>query len=75
MDWTWLLIVAGLMFVMHRFGMGCCGGHSHGHGEHDGHGDKDRGDEASKAGDGPERVKSQNNASPVIAKSGDSRAG
>lgn len=35
MDWFWLVIFAGLMFLMHRFGMGCCGVHSHG--EHSGH--------------------------------------
>ena len=30
MDWFWILAFVGLMFVMHRFGMGCCGGHAHG---------------------------------------------
>ncbi len=39
MDWTWLLIFVGLMFVMHRFGMGCCGGHDHG--GHEGHKDEE----------------------------------
>lgn len=71
MDWTWLLIVAGLMFVMHRFGMGCCGDH----GEHGGHDDADTKKTAPRAENGPEGVESQSNASPVIVKSGDSRAG
>ncbi|MBT5946314.1 MAG: hypothetical protein HOG94_01460 [Nitrospinaceae bacterium] len=39
MDWTSLLIFGGLMFVMHRFGLGCCGGH--GHGGHDDHKEDD----------------------------------
>ncbi len=39
MDWTGLLLIVGLMFVMHRFGMGCCGGH--GHGGHEGHKDEE----------------------------------
>ncbi|MBI3128195.1 MAG: DUF2933 domain-containing protein [Candidatus Tectomicrobia bacterium] len=38
MDWLWFLAFAGLMIVMHRFGMGCCGGHAHGGGKgHDAH--------------------------------------
>ena len=32
----WILLIGG-MFLMHRFGFGCCGGHSHGKGH--GHGD------------------------------------
>ena len=34
-SWFWILGFVGLMFVMHRFGLGCCGGHSHG--DHSGH--------------------------------------
>ena len=30
MDWLWILVFAGLMIVMHRFGVGCCGGHARG---------------------------------------------
>ncbi len=26
----WILLVGG-MFLMHRLGIGCCGGHSHNH--------------------------------------------
>jgi hypothetical protein len=32
----WILLIGG-MFLMHRLGIGCCGGHSHGKGH--GHGD------------------------------------
>lgn len=30
MDWLWLALLVGFMVVVHRFGMGCCGG-GHGH--------------------------------------------
>ena len=26
----WIAVIGG-MFLMHRLGIGCCGGHSHGH--------------------------------------------
>ena len=57
MDWFWILAFVGLMFVMHRFGMGCCGGHSHGdHKGHEGHGEKPetpgKGKEAAAQGGG-----------------------
>lgn len=31
--WIWILLIGG-MFLMHRLGIGCCGGHRHdqGHG-------------------------------------------
>lgn len=29
----WIGLFVGLMFVMHRFGMGCCGGHRGSHHE------------------------------------------
>jgi hypothetical protein len=32
-DWLWFLGFAGLILVMRRFGMGCCGGHAHGGGK------------------------------------------
>ncbi|MBI2132336.1 MAG: hypothetical protein HYT99_05910 [Candidatus Tectomicrobia bacterium] len=49
MDWLWILGFVGLMFVMHRFGVGCCGGHSHGGKDHAGHGEKPKqGDDKGK---------------------------
>ena len=27
--WIWILLIGG-MFLMHRLGIGCCGGHTHG---------------------------------------------
>jgi hypothetical protein len=35
MDWTWILVFIGLMCVMHRFGLGCCGTHNHGGHDHE----------------------------------------
>ncbi len=32
----WIVLI-GVMFLMHRLGIGCCGGHSHG--QRHGHGD------------------------------------
>lgn len=34
--WIWILFIGG-MLLMHRLGIGCCGGHSHGQGH--GHGE------------------------------------
>ena len=34
-NWIWILLIGG-MFLMHRLGIGCCGGHSHSQGH--GHG-------------------------------------
>ena len=31
----WILFIGG-MLLMHRLGIGCCGGHSHGQGRRDG---------------------------------------
>ena len=32
----WFLLIGGLFFLMHKMGLGCCGGHSHakGHEKH-----------------------------------------
>ncbi|OGL59955.1 MAG: hypothetical protein A3J27_00360 [Candidatus Tectomicrobia bacterium RIFCSPLOWO2_12_FULL_69_37] len=46
MDWVWILAFAGLMLVMHRFGVGCCGGHGHGdRKDHEGRGEKPKADD------------------------------
>ena len=50
MDWLWILGLAGLMLVMHRFGMGCCGGHAHG-------GGKGEGDHGGKPEEAPDKAK------------------
>ena len=38
-NWTWIVLLVGLFWFMHRSGVGCCGGHGHVHGkgsdEHD----------------------------------------
>jgi hypothetical protein len=48
-SWLWILGFIGVMFVMHRFGLGCCGGHSHG--GHSGHGhDSAKGELPDKTG-------------------------
>ncbi|MFC1491294.1 hypothetical protein ACFLQ0_01740 [Nitrospinota bacterium] len=65
MDWTWLLIIGGLMFVMHRFGLGCCGGHGHG-----GHGEEDKG----RSSQLEREAKDEKTDTPqIIAKAGDPR--
>ena len=67
-SWFWILGFIGLMFVMHRFGLGCCGGHSHG--GHAGHGhDPAKGELPDKTGEPVKQV------GPVMASSGGVGAG
>lgn len=52
----WLLVLGGLFFLMHKMGLGCCGGgHSHGKGHEGHHGEtKDNG----KLSEGREKTES-----------------
>jgi hypothetical protein len=48
----WIALIIGAFFLMHKMGLGCCGGHAHGGHHHEKEGENEPGKDA----DGEKKV-------------------